>query len=100
VFEGYVNSTNVAVFDICLENVLSNIMAYIPPFPAVIGNVPFETLSASHFPNHVTEISPRLCNFSGAVEVSLRELKVPFVESLLASPSKEGAISVVSDDGT
>lgn len=60
--------TNVAVFDIVFENVLSNTSAYIPPSPLGTLYTPWEILSASHFPIHDFGLKPMLFNFSVAVD--------------------------------
>ena len=73
--EGYLNKTNVTVFENCFENVLSKTNAYMPPSPFGTSYVPVDTLLASQVPCHDMDFSPILFSFSvAAVEEAWREV--------------------------
>ena len=93
-------STNVAVFDTVLENVLSNTSPYMPPSPSGTSYVPIETFSASHFPAHWTCFRPMADSFSSTNVFSLREVEMPRPRvGGTSSAGVEGPVSKVAEEG-
>ncbi len=86
--------TKVAVLEVCFENVLSKTSAYIAPLFAGTSYVPVETLSASHFPCHETNMSPMLLSFSIAADDELPRLGKSLGASLGRMPGVGGASNV------
>lgn len=91
--------TKVAVFEVCLEKVLSNTSAYIAPPSAGTSYFPVDTLSASHFPCQAIKMSPMLLSFSIAVDDTFAEVERSLDVPLGRSPGVSGDSNVDVEEG-